>query len=70
MTDSESFKFKVIKMLKSSSRTLEMLLISLFLTSRTDCVISVVTGAKMFEVTNIKLYVSVVILSNQNTAKL
>ena len=70
MTDSESFKFKVIKMLKSSSRTLEMLLISLFLTSRTDCVISVVTGAKMFEVTNIKLYVSVVILSNRNTAKL
>ena len=70
MTDSESFKFKVIKMLKSSSRTLEMLLISLFLTSRKDCVISVVTGAKMFEVTNIKLYVSVVILSNRNTAKL
>lgn len=70
MTDSESFKFKVIKMLKSSSRTLEMLLISLFLTSRTDCVISVVAGAKMFEVTNIKLYVSVVILSNRNTAKL
>ena len=61
-------------MLKNCSRALETLLnnceISLILTWRTDCVIPAATGAKIFEITTAKFYVSVVILSNQNNAKL
>ena len=55
-------------------RTLEMPLINceinLILTWSEDCVISSATGATKFKITDTKLYVPVVTLSNQDNAKL
>ena len=55
-------------------RTLEMLLIScefnLIITCSTDCVISSVTWASKFAITDTKIYVPIVTLSTKSNAKL
>ena len=64
----------LLKYLTSFWKTLEMPLINcdvdLSLTWSKDCVITNSTGAGKFEIKETKLYVSVVILSTQNNAKL
>ena len=63
-----------LKYLSNFSRTLEMPLINcevnLILTLSKDCVVTNSTGEGKFEITETKLYVSVVTLSTQDNAKL
>ena len=63
-----------LKYLKSSWRTLEILLINcevnLILTWSSTCVISYATGETKFKITDTKRYVLIVTLSTQDNAKL
>ena len=63
-----------LKYVSNFWRTLEMRLINcevnLILTWSSICVITSSTGARTFEITDAKLYVSVITLSTQDNSKL